>query len=89
MLLPGDTEPLLAAIRDPLPHDWLTGSFDERRAALLGLGIDGLERVPDGVLRLIDHRAGSGPDVALRFAAAARGLDGVALRPGHSKHEPW
>ena len=64
-------------------------AFDGRRADLLQLGIDGLERVPDPVLRAIDHRAGGEPLQALRFAAAALGVEGVFLRPANSKDAPW
>jgi hypothetical protein len=89
VLLPGDVDAMLATVRDLVPHDWATGRFDERRAALLGLGIEGLDLVPDSVLRLIDNRAGGRPEIALRFAVASRGLDGVTLRPQQSKDEPW
>ncbi|MEI8334288.1 MAG: hypothetical protein WCH74_10615 [Chloroflexota bacterium] len=89
VLLPGDVDALLAAVRDLVPPDWATGSLDERRAALLGLGIEGLDLVPDGVLRVIDKRAGAKPEIALRFAATSPGLDGVTLRPQQGKGDPW
>jgi hypothetical protein len=89
VLLAGQTEGFLAAVRDLVPHDWLRSTFDERRSVLMSMGIDGLEHVPDAVLRLIDHRAGGSPEMALRFAAAARATDGVALRPQESKGDPW
>ena len=89
VLLPADTKAMMAAVRSLVPHDWATGTFDERRAALLELGIEGLDRVPDAVLRLIDNRAGGDSHISLRFAAAARGLDGVTLRPQQSKDVPW
>jgi hypothetical protein len=89
VLLAQDTEALLSVVRELVPSDWLAESFDDRRAALLALGIDGLEKVPDGVLRLIDHRSGGDPQVALRFARAALNFDGVSLRPQQSKGDPW
>jgi hypothetical protein len=89
LLLAQDMGVLLAAMKDLVPTDWAPESFDERREALLALGIDGLERVPDSVLRLIDHRAAGRPEIALRFAAAALGFDGVTLRPQQSKGDPW
>ena len=89
VLLAGQTEEFLVAVRDLAPHDWLTGTFEERRSQLLSLGIEGLEHLPDGVLKVIDNRAGGSPDIALRFAVAARGFDGVALRPQQSKGDPW
>ncbi len=89
VLLASETEAFLAAIRRLAPTAWQTGSFEERHAELLALGIDGLERVPEPVLRVIDHRAGGEPTPALRFAAAAMGREGVTLRPASSKDEPW
>jgi hypothetical protein len=85
----GQTEQFLAAIRDLVPHDWMTGTFDERRSRLFSLGIEGLENLPDGVLKVIDNRAGGSPEIALKFAAAARARDGVTLRPQQSKSDPW
>ncbi len=89
MLLAQDTEALLSVVRDLVPSGWLAESFVDRRAALLALGIDGLDKVPDSVLRLIDHRSGGNPEVALRFARAALDFDGVSLRPQQSKGDPW
>jgi hypothetical protein len=89
VLLAQDTEALLSVVRELVPSDWLAENFDDRRAALLALGIDGLDKVPDGVLRLIDHRSGGDPEIALRFAASALGFDGVSLRPQQSKGDPW
>lgn len=89
VLLPRDTEALLDAIRRLIPVDWAPPSFDERRAALMDLGIGNLEQVPGEILRLIDHRAGAAPEPALRFAAGALSLDGALLRPQQSKGDPW
>ena len=82
VLLAGQTEVFLAAVRDLVPDDWLTGTFDERRSQLLNLEIDGLEQVPDGVLKVIDNRAGGSPDIALKFAAVARRC-GLPAAPCH------
>lgn len=89
VLLAGDTEALLDAIRGLVPADWAPPSFDERRAELMSLGIESVDQVPGQILRLIDHRAAPSPEVALRFAAGALGLDGAVLRPQQSKGEPW
>ncbi len=89
VLLPQDVDAFMAAVRGLVPRGWSDGSFDERRAALLATGIEGLDRIPNAVLRLIDSRAGGSPEVALRFATAALGLDGAVLRPQQSKDEPW
>ena len=87
VLLASETDVFLAAIRDLTSQ--LRASAEERREALLGLGVDGLEAVPEGVLRLIDQRAGGMPEMPLRFAAIAAALEGVFLRPQQSKYEPW
>ena len=84
-----DTEALLTAIRGLVPSAWAAPPFDDRQAELMKLGIEGLDRVPRDVLRLIDSRAAGSPEIALRFAAAALGLGEVALRPQQSKGEPW
>jgi hypothetical protein len=55
----------------------------------LTLGIDGAERIPDDVLRVIDLRAAATPELALRFASGALALDGVILRAQQSKGDPW
>ena len=88
VLLRHDTDAFLAALRRLVPSRD-DDAFEERKAALLALDIPGVDRVPDGVLRLIDHRAGGGPEVALRFAAGALACDGVTLRPQQSKCDPW
>jgi hypothetical protein len=89
VLLASETEAFLAAVRRLVPAAWQTGSFEERHAELLALGMDGLDKVPEPVLRVIDHRAGGEPMPALRFAAAAIRRDGVYLRPASSKDAPW
>lgn len=89
VLLAADVEALLEAVRGLMPTYWLTGSFEERRVELLRLGIEGLDRVPEGVLRTIDTRSGGNPELALRFASAALEIQGVLLRPQQSKEDPW
>lgn len=89
VLLPRDTEAFLARIASLIPAEWATSSFDDRRAEILALGILNLDRVPGGVLRLIDHRAGPAPEIAFHFAGIATGHDGVLLRPQQSKGDPW
>lgn len=89
VLLPRDTEALLAAVRSLVPAAWATTSFDDRRAEIVELAIENLHRVPGDVLRLIDHRAAPSPEVAFRFAGAALGIEGVTLRPQQSKSDPW
>ena len=64
-------------------------SFQERKQSLLALDIPGVDGVRDSVLRLIDHRCGGDPALALRFAAGALGCDGVTLRTQQSKGDPW
>jgi hypothetical protein len=89
VLLAHDTEALLEAIRGLVPTTWAAQPFDERRAEIMALGIDNLDRAPGEVLRLIDHRAGPAPELALRFAGAALAMDGVTLRAQQSKGDPW
>ncbi len=89
VLLPPDTEALLAAVRSLVPAEWTTTSFDDRRTEVLALGVENLDRAPGDVLRLIDHRAAPSPEVAFRFAGAALGIEGVTLRPQQSKTAPW
>jgi hypothetical protein len=89
ILLAPDVDAFLAVVRSLVPPEWAAPSFDERRAELLQLGIENLELVPGTVLRVIDRRAKGRPEVALRFAAAAVGIDGVVLRGQESIHEPW
>lgn len=89
VLLAGDTEALLDAIKGLVPPDWAPPSFEERRTELMRLGIESLDQVPGQILRLIDHRAAPSPEVALRFAAGVLGLDGAVLRPQQSKGDPW
>ena len=89
VLLRADTPAFLTTVRGLIPDYWSTGSFEERRTQLLDLGIEGLARVPEPVLRTIDGRAGGDPEIALRFAAAALAIDGVTQRPQQSKGEPW
>ncbi len=88
VLLREDTDAFLAALRRLVPSQD-DDAFEERKAALLASGITGVEGVPGSVLRLIDHRAGGSPEIALRFAAAVLVCDGVALRPQQSKWDPW
>ncbi len=83
-----DTEALLTALRGLIPAEWAMPSFDERRAELLALGIPNLDRAPGAVLRLIDRRAAPSPEVALQFAGAALGMEGVTLRPQQSRNDP-
>jgi hypothetical protein len=89
VLFAADVDAFLEIVGRLVPPEWAAPSFDERRAELLQLGIENLERVPGVVLRLIDRRAKNRPEIALRFAAAALGLDGVMLRGQESIHEPW
>ena len=89
VLLAHDTLPLLEAIRSLVPEAWATPSYDDRRGELVALGIPNMDRAPGSVLRLIDHRAGGSPEIALLFAGRAMDFDGVVLRPQQSKGEPW
>jgi hypothetical protein len=89
VLLALDVDAFLGIVTSLVPPEWAAPSFDERRAELLQLGIKDLERVPGAVLRVIDRRGKERPEVALRFAAAALGMDGVVLRGQESIHEPW
>lgn len=84
-----DTGALLDAVQSLIPSAWVAESFEGRRAELIGLGIENLDRAPGDVLRLIDYRAAPDPEIALRFAGAALGFDGVILRPQRSKSDPW
>ena len=88
-VLPGsETDAFLTALRGLVPSRD-DEAFEERKATLLALDIAGVNGVPGSVLRLIDHRAGGRPEVAVRFAAGALACDGVALRPQQSKWDPW
>jgi hypothetical protein len=89
VLLAHDTEALLEAVRRLVPTGALNQTNGERRASSLTLGIDGAERIPDDVLRVIDLRAAATPELALRFASGALALDGVILRAQQSKGDPW
>ena len=90
VLLTHDTEALLEAVRRLVPAGSLNQTSDERRATFSGLGIDGMERIPDAVIHVVDLRAGATPELALRFASAALTRDGVFLRAQKSKGgEPW
>lgn len=89
VLLARDTDALLEAIGSLVPTEWAPASFDERRSALLGLGIANSERVPGAILRLIDRRAEASPEIALQFATRALELDGLVLQPQESINEPW
>jgi len=90
MLLAHDTEPLLEAVRQLLPRGALTRTSEERRASFLSLAIDGVQRVPDAVLHVVELRAGGTPGLPLRFASGALDRSGVFLRAQKSKGgEPW
>jgi hypothetical protein len=90
VLLAHDTEALLEAVRRLVPAGALNQTNDERRASLQALGIDGAERIPDDVLRVIELRAAGTPELALRFASGALARDRVFLRAQRSKGgEPW
>jgi hypothetical protein len=84
-----DTEALLDALRRLMPAGAVGRSGEERRTALGRLGFQGLDRIPDDVLRLIELRAGGEPKPALRFASGALGFDGTFLRAQQSKGDPW
>ena len=83
-----DTEALLDAVRQLVPAEVLSQAIEESRDALADLGVAGIERIPNDVLRVIDLRAGGTPDLALRFAAGALALDGVFLRAHQGKDDP-
>ena len=83
-----DTEALLDAVRRLVPVEALSQAIEESRDALADLGVEGVERIPNDVLRVIDLRAGGSPDLALRFAAGALALDGVFLRAHLGKDDP-
>ena len=88
-MLPGpETNAFLTALRGLVPSRD-DEAFEERKATLLALDIAGVNGVRSSVLRLIDHRAGGRPEVAVRFAAGALACDGVTLRPQQSKWDPW
>lgn len=89
VLIPRHTEAFLDRIASLTPHEWATTSFDARRAQIIAMGIPNLDSAPGSVLRLIDHRAGPQPEIALQFLGAALGLDGVTVRPQQSKDDPW
>jgi hypothetical protein len=89
VLLARDTKALLDAIRALIPAEWTAPSFDERRAALMDLGVPNLDRVPGAILRLIDSRAQPSPEIALQFATQALEVDGIVLQPQESINDPW
>ncbi|CAN5582218.1 hypothetical protein BH23CHL7_BH23CHL7_16050 [soil metagenome] len=89
VLLPGDVDAFLDAVRAVVPADWASEDFEERRSQLLGLGIENADQVPGVVLRLIDGRSTDQPEMALRFAAQALAIGGVGLRGQDSINQPW
>lgn len=83
-----DTEALLDAVCRLVPVEVLSQAIEESRDALAGLGVEGVERIPNDVLRVIDLRTGGSPDLALRFAAGALALQGVFLRAHQGQDDP-
>jgi hypothetical protein len=90
VLLPHDTEALLEAVGALVPAEAVNLIRNERRAKFTALGIEGLDRIPDDVLHVVDLRAGTTPELSLRFAAGALERNQVFLRAQRSKNgDPW
>lgn len=89
VLLAHDTDAFLDVLRRLVPVKKLSAELLDHRDHLADLGVAGVDRIPADVLRVIDLRATSSPDLALRFAAGALEMDGAFLRPRWGKGDPW
>ena len=89
VLLAHDTDAFVGLLRRLVPVRELSQKLVDQRDHLVALGVAGADKVPHDVLRVIDLRAPGAPDLALRFAAGAIGLDGAFLRSQQGKGDPW
>lgn len=89
VLLAHDTDAFLDVLRRLVPVKELSAELLDHRDHLADLGVAGVDRIPADVLRVIDLRAPSSPDLALRFAAGALEIHGAFLRPQWGKGDPW
>jgi hypothetical protein len=89
VLLAHDTDAFLDVVRRLVPVKELSRDLLDRRDQLGDLGVEGVDKIPTDVLHVIDLKAGDAPELALRFAAGALGLEGAFLRAQQGKGDPW